>query len=581
MTDKRHASTNNSKDVIYVDVDDEITGIIEKVRDSQKKIVALVLPKRAAVLQSVVNMKLLKRTADGSKKNLVLITSEAGLLPLAGSVGLHVAKSLQSKPEIPETPDRGDNQPEEVQDDVDDEPDITTDDEAEAVDKTRTVGELAGAAVIDDTIELDDDTDASDSSSSDSSDGAKPAKGKDKKFKIPNFSRFRLMLVLAGLGVVALIALGYVAFVVMPKAQISIKTDATSIDSAPVLTLKTQEGTKLDVPTKTLAAHQQQVQKVVTQQVAATGQQNNGTKASGTIKFYNCNKDDTLSGTNHTIPAGTGVSANGLTFITAQAVTVEPSHFLGNNCTKDKVSASVTMTAQVAGAKYNQDSGNYSVAGYTTITGVGSATTGGTDDIIKVVTQADIDSATQKIGAQDASGIKEELKTDLNNGGFLPIEVTYGTAAPDTKTSAKVGDAADNVTVTQTINYTMLGVKEDDLKKILADDVSEKIDPKKQSILDYGLEEATFSMQNTVDGGVVVNAQTTVLAGPDLNTETIKKQVAGKKSGDAQEIIKAYPGVTTVKVTYSPFWVSSIPKNTGKIVVTVEKPQAGNSDAKP
>jgi hypothetical protein len=95
-----------SKDNIYVDVDDEITAIIDKVRASQAKIVALVLPKRASVLQSVVNMKLLKRSADDAGKKLVLITSEQGLLPLAGSVGVFVASSLQSRPEVPEAPDQ-------------------------------------------------------------------------------------------------------------------------------------------------------------------------------------------------------------------------------------------------------------------------------------------------------------------------------------------------------------------------------------------------------------------------------------------------------------------------------------------
>src|SRR5579863_116795 len=96
-------TSSNGKDVIYVDVDDEITGIIDKVASSNEKIVALVLPKRATVFQSIVNMKLLKRRADTAKKSIVLITSESGLMPLAGSVGVYVAKTLQSKPEIPDT----------------------------------------------------------------------------------------------------------------------------------------------------------------------------------------------------------------------------------------------------------------------------------------------------------------------------------------------------------------------------------------------------------------------------------------------------------------------------------------------
>ena len=64
------------KDVVYIDIEDEITGIISKMKESKAKIVALVPPKRSTVLNSVVNLKLLKRAADDSKKRVVLITNE-------------------------------------------------------------------------------------------------------------------------------------------------------------------------------------------------------------------------------------------------------------------------------------------------------------------------------------------------------------------------------------------------------------------------------------------------------------------------------------------------------------------------
>src|SRR3989344_9308866 len=92
------------KDVIYLDIDDDITTIVGKVEGSKEKIVALVLPKRFATLQSIVNMRLLKRSADSASKSIVLITSESALLPLAGAASPHVAKNLQSKPEIPPSP---------------------------------------------------------------------------------------------------------------------------------------------------------------------------------------------------------------------------------------------------------------------------------------------------------------------------------------------------------------------------------------------------------------------------------------------------------------------------------------------
>src|SRR5665213_1487746 len=144
------------KDTIYIDIDDEITGIIDKLKVSEGKVVALVLPKRASVFQSIVNMKLLKRAADSSKKNLVLITTEAGLLPLAGAAGVHVAKTLTSKPAIPLAPDSINDAEETIEEDGEPtEPPLDPD---------KTLAELAGGAAAVtgadgvETLTLDDDT---------------------------------------------------------------------------------------------------------------------------------------------------------------------------------------------------------------------------------------------------------------------------------------------------------------------------------------------------------------------------------------------------------------------------------------
>src|SRR5690349_4062740 len=91
-----------NKDVIYIDVEDDITAIIGKVKDSKEKIVALVPPKRIGVLQSAVNLRLLQRAATQSDKRLVLISNNSALAALAAAAKVPVAKNLQSKPELAE-----------------------------------------------------------------------------------------------------------------------------------------------------------------------------------------------------------------------------------------------------------------------------------------------------------------------------------------------------------------------------------------------------------------------------------------------------------------------------------------------
>lgn len=554
-------SAQPGKDTIYIDIDDEITAIIDKIRSSHERIVALVLPKRAAVFQSIVNMKLLKRTADEAKKHLVLITSEAGLLPLAGSVGIYVAKSLQSKPEIPVV------SKEQTREDVEETVDMS---DADAkLDPSRPIGEYSGAMGAnpkdseDDAIELDDVPAAAVASKK-----PKLKSRGGKRFNIPDFNKFRLWIVLGVIGLLLIIFLWYIAVVVMPRATIEVKTNSTAVNSSVDVTFDT-EADAAKVDEDLIPATLQQTQKTANQQAEATGQKDKGQKASGSVTIKNCTDSPA------TIAAGTAVTAANLTFITQRTVALDSGNFSGGgNCKSSGGHVqSVNVTAQQSGAQYNLASrSDYKVAGNDALTVVGDEMTGGTSDIVKIVSQADIDSAKQKISTQDTTAIKTELQRALQSQGLYAVDATFNTVNPEVTTSAKVGDEAATVTVTQKSTYTMVGIKQDDLKKVIANSVSDKIDPSKQSILDYGLDEAVFKMQNQNGSTTLVSVDTTVIAGSDLNLVEIKKQIAGKKSNNAKDIIGKYPGVTEVNVRYSPFWVSNIPKNQSKITITVQKP---------
>lgn len=560
---------DNNKDTIYIDIDDEITTIIEKVRSSHDKIVALVLPKRATVLQSIVNMKLLKRTAEAAKKHIVLITSEAGLLPLAGSVGLYVAKNLQTKPEIPAAPGEA-----ETTDDLTAVP-LDGDDE-DITAGNRPIGELAGgtAAVVadDDAIEtLDLDNEAPEADAAASPDAApkdKPKKPKgDKKLAVPNFNKFRLRLALGALALVLLIIFWILASGVLPKATVTISTDTSNINSNLTLNLDTK-ATALDPSGPTLPATLKTLQKTQTQQVPTTGQQNNGQKATGSVTMTTCRSDFNYPAD---VPAGTGLSTNGITFITqeaAQFVAIGPNS--GHTCFQFKSSGSIDMVAQQGGTKYNVNGADLTVAGRSDVSATGSAS-GGTDDIIQVVSQADIDSAKSKIAAQDNNTVKGQLKDQLEQADLYAIPVTFNAGTPTVTNSSNVGDQASTVTVTENITYTMFGVKEKDLKTLVDNDVKDQIDPSKQSVLSEGLSHASFKLIASNDTSAQLGMTTTATAGPDLKADAIKKQIAGMKSGEVITTLKSDPGVTDVRVHFSPFWVSKVPPKASKITINFEK----------
>lgn len=575
-----------SKDTIYIDIDDEITGIIDKLKASEGRVVALVLPKRAAVFQSIVNMKLLKRAADDAKKHVVLITSETGLLPLAGMVGVYVAKSLTSKPEIPSAPSVTDEE------ETVNEATAIGGDQAEFDPKVAgaaTVGALAGMDAAKDeveTVQLDDNEGlpVSDNSgspngpTSDSGEAAaadeKPKKQKkDKSLKIPNFERFRVLLVIGILLIILLIVGAVFGLNVLPKATIAVTTDATNVNVALNLNLSTSANA-LDPASDTVPTTLASQQKTYNQQVATTGQQNEGNTASGTVSMSAGSCSGTIPSD---IPQGTALTNNNLTYILGDVVSFIPTASHGH-CTFQGVDSNgdpnIGIEAQSPGTNYNT-SGSFNVVGNPDVTASGS-TSGGTDNIVQIVSQNDINNAKAKLPTSDPT-VKQNLENQLNGQDLYPIPATFSAGTPTYTNSANVGTAASSVTVTEAVTYTMFGVHKSDLQTLVDTNINGQIDTSKQSILNDGIDSAAFSVQSSSSTGAQISLTTTAEAGPELNVNAIKSESAGKKSGDVKNELETNPDVTNVDVKLSPFWVSSVPKKLNKITVTIAKPQTTSS----
>ena len=559
------------KDTIYIDIDDEITGIINKMQDSGSKVVALVLPKRASVLQSIVNMRLLKRAADESKKSVVLITSEAGLLPLAGVAGVFVAKTLDTKPAIPTAPLDDDKEETVDEDSIDGDRDTEiTVANAGAI----AVGALAGLPPKDEveTLELDDEDEATEDSTDENEhiDFKAPEVKKDAKLKIPNFDRFRLMLFVIGTLLVLLIGGFAYANSVLPKAVITISTDAVAVNAS-VNTTLSSTATAVDQVSNTVPAKLVTVPKTYTQLAIATGQKNIGVQAIGTVTMTAKATSPYQNQLPASVPKGTGISLGGVTYITQAVTTFDPhSNTVGPNYViYNATTTSTPIIAQSGGTIYNK-SGTFSVAGRPDVTATGSAS-GGTDLLVQILSQADVDGATAKI-VTDNSTFKQDLATQLSKAGYFAVSSTFSTGTPVITTSANVGDQVANVTVTDVVTYTMFGAKETDLTALINNNIKTQIDATKQSILNAGLTSGTFTLQNSTATTAQVTMETTAEVGPQLNPVTIKKQVAGKKTGDVKSMLQANPDVTGVDIKLSPFWVTSVPKGTSKITIIIVKP---------
>lgn len=550
------------KDTIYIDVDDEITSIVEKVQNSKSKIVALVLPKRAVVLQSIVNMKLLKRSADDANKRAVLITSEAGLLPLAGAVGMYTAKNLQSKPEIPPAPDTESPEDELLEsEETQEDPDI---------DKSAAVGALAGAtaasAAKDDSDDVFEDTASKASAEKKPKSPKKPKAKKDKKNRVPNFEKFRTKVIIGVVAVIVLLGLGYWAFFVAPKANVLIRTETSDINTTINFTASLS-ASEVNTDEMIVPAQRAEEPDEDTQTTQATGRKDLGTKATGSVSFAISCAD--VDGSPPTIPAGTGVSTGGLTFITQSSSSLTTPSFDGG-C---KFTGSSGVTAQENGDQYNIGSGKtFTVAGYGEVTATNSSGfSGGSSKIATVVSQQDVDSATEKL-QDNADAIKAQLQAQLEEQGFYALKDTFTTKDSSTTVSPNVDEEATEVTVTRKQTYTMLGVNRDDLHALIEKDVEDEANERSLQLQNDGIDQAVFRLgSDSTDENVTVTMQTQVSLGPKIDVEKLKQDIAGKKKGDVQNQVNAIQGVQEADVSYSPFWVSKAPKNTNKITIEFEE----------
>jgi hypothetical protein len=577
IPDKPSKTTKPSKDTVYVDVDDEITTIIDKVEAAKTNIVALVLPKRAATLQSIVNMRLLKRSADAADKNVVLITSEAAILPLAGAAGLHAAKNLQSKPIIPASPvDKpNDKAGEDEQVDNDEENETEEPEPSDKIDYAKPVGVLAAAGAVanadeDAAIDLDDEDD-SDTKDKDKTKAdkkaAKPAK--DKKLKVPNFDKFRLWIVLGAVLFAGLIVFLIFAIFVMPKAKITIKTSSVPVSAD--LQLTTSSGAKtLDTEKGVIPAVLKTTDQKATQTVNATGQQNNGTKASGSVALSNCTSSSVK------IPAGTGISANGLTYITQDAVSLSDGNFTGGGVCKTSGShvGSVDVVSQGAGAKFNGSHGPYTVAGFSGVSATDSGgMSGGSDNIITILSQSDVDGAKSKITSADTDKFTKAFEGQLAKEGNYVLVSTLKPSDPVVTSTPTVGQPASSATVNIKITYTVLVVSKTDLSNAINEKLAKQVDKDKQKLsTDDVLKTATVVVQNqTSPTAATLNISEDTTAVPIIDVDGIKQQVAGQKTNAIKTTISGIPGVKEVEVKLSPFWVSKAPKKASKIVIVQDQ----------
>jgi hypothetical protein len=545
-----------NKDVIYIDVDDDVTAIIGKIKKAKEKIVAVVPPKRAGTLQSAVNLRLLDRMAKADKKQLVLITNNQALIALAANALIPVAKNLQSKPEIAEIAAIAVDD----EDDIIDGADLPVGDHAGTVKvKDGTKAAAGASAVRSDVIEsLDIDSPNGEDVAEVLSTApavTKAARNASKnKVKIPNFDKFRKRLFFGIGGGILLVALLIWMFVIAPAATVIVTaaTTPTPVSS----TIKLGGTAATDYKTGVVKSVSQTDKKDETVQFDVTGTKDVGTQATGTVRF----STNSFSGLG-TIPAGTILtSSSSQKFTTDTTVTLTASNHDGAN---------TTITAVNNGTDANGATGSMNGAPDQVSAVLQGATAGGTSKIAKVVSQSDVDLATGQLIGKSTDAEKKSLSAKFTNGekiidSSFTVDRAPAVSAPAVNAEAPSGKA----TLTISTTYTISAIPSADLESYLNSSLTSQLnDPKTQKVYDSGIGQVGLSNYKNEGGVQTVAITTTGQIGPKIDEDAIKQQVKGKIYGEVQSSLSSIDGIKDVDVKFSYFWVTKVPNNTNKITI--------------
>ena len=413
--------------ILFLELEDEITTAVGRLRAASERTVALVLPAGSRIASSRINFRLLAREAEGMGTQLAIVSPEATARALASAAGLPTFGTV----------DRYES--------------------AMAGGVEAAAGEVDGGAGPPASSAAGGSESGAASGAAASTAGAAGMGGPPALPVIHGRRRFALpsvpgSAVIAALGILVLFGAGTAAaaYFLLPEARITV-TPRVEAFGPLVFEVTADPAAPTGDPAAGIVPATWLETTVEAQDTfAATGVKVDETKATGRVRFSNRDIDATQS-----IPAGSTVKTNsGVAFVTEAAVTV-PRARVEQDPNGELIlvpgTANVDVSAAKAGTAGNVAGGTITVvpSGYNAnllkVTNP-NATSGGTHVETKVVRQSDYDAAVEALSGQLETSFGEWLDTTVSESQALVLPASAVLDGAEFATTAEdlVGNEVDS-----------------------------------------------------------------------------------------------------------------------------------------
>jgi hypothetical protein len=548
--------------VSYLDVQDEITDAVTRLRAANDKRVILVLPPGSRIGTSRINFRLLLREAQQHGVALDVVSGEPGVRALAASAGARTFGSVgeaERQAIVPPPPDPAE---------------IAANRAAQAgTSVAATAATAAAAAGSSDTATFALAPRAATVGFGPQGADAWTVPGPEETTVVKGPRRrwgagtagFLGRLLVIGTVLAAFAGVGYGAYMTLPTATIHLQPETQTfgprvfrIVADPAVAVSDPATGRMPAETVTLPLSESGT-------FNATGEEVTLVPALGTVVFTSTNTDQEV-----TIPEGTKVSTrDGTEFRTTKAVQIAKAQV------NKPAQMSVPVEAVVGGLPGNVPVGRVTelpdqlAALFVTVNNP-QPMSGGAKVTLRTVTAGDYENAVALLGTKLRANLTSELGDPANTPQGLtiyPETAALGRVTADQAAGDIVGRKQDQFTLSASADGTVLGVDIELVKSLAGQQLEAAIPPDVQS---FPQTITTTPSDGTVSGSTVaydVTASMQQYAPPDA--DELIGQIKGKTVSDARGILAIYG---TADISIWPDFVPSIPDDPRRINLTIENP---------
>jgi len=555
----------------YLKPTDDFFSIIDNIKSRQDLNIVLIVPAGTNALRSIINLRILKEECSFLGKNIYISTVDELIKKLADQVKIKILESQKvqvikkqaTKPmgrivdlrgmadirkvenefeltdkvefEIPEEPKF-----EEPEIKIEEEPLTEPKIEDNFFYKERVSEEKIFAEPLPERIEK---------------------KRIKKHFKI---SRKKLFITI--LSVIGFLALAFVVYFVLPRAQVVINPKKEKVQfETNILVDKDINSTNIE--TAEIAGQLFEIEKMESKEFASTGERDVLEKAKGKVIIYN-----QYSSSPQTLVKTTRLkSTDGKIFRLTSTVTVP-----GAVIDEGQIVASskeVEVEADEAGADYNIGPTDFKIPGfegtpkYNAFYGKSTQVmTGGAKGKMKVATQNDITGATNIVVLE----LKDKALVDFK--AIIPADLKLLDDAQissivESSSTVKANQPGEKFTITVKMKISGIAFKENDALSLIEKNVNDKISQNRTLLFStikatyktvkLDLKQGSLNLDCAVEADSVAN----------FDEQKIKDDLAGKNETEVRAYLSSLPDIETAKVIFWPFWVKKVPIDKDKIKV--------------